>query len=227
MSSVRLPGKVLADVGGAPMLALLLRRLGAARSVDRIVVATSTDPGDEPIDAVAADLGVETHRGPLDDVLTRLADAARGHDGTVVRITADCPFIDPALVDATVELLEASGCAYASNVEPRTYPDGLDVEAMPAHVLAALAAEPLDASDREHVTTALRRDPSRWSRVGLAGGEDLADLRWTVDTEDDLEFVRQVAARLGDRRYEAGLEVVRAAVLEDPSLASFGGARRG
>lgn len=227
MSSVRLPGKVLADVCGEPMLSLLLGRLARAQRVGSVVVATSTDEEDDPVAALAERLGFGSHRGSRDDVLGRLAEAAAGHEGTVVRVTGDCPLIDPEVVDAVIALLEATrGCAYASNVEPRTYPDGLDVEALPSAVLAELAREATDKADREHVTTMIRRDPERWPRASLEGDEDLAELRWTVDTEDDLEFVREVVRRLGERRQAAGLGEIREAALRDPSLASFGGARR-
>jgi spore coat polysaccharide biosynthesis protein SpsF (cytidylyltransferase family) len=191
------------------------------------VVATSTEAEDDPVADLAESLGFGSHRGSRDDVLGRLADSAAGYEGTVVRVTGDCPLIDPEVVDGVIALLEtAPGCAYASNVEPRSYPDGLDVEALPSGVLAELAAEATEPADREHVTTMIRRDPERWPRASLEGSEDLAELRWTVDTEEDLEFVRELVRRLGERRQAAGLEEIREAALRDPSLADFGGARR-
>jgi spore coat polysaccharide biosynthesis protein SpsF (cytidylyltransferase family) len=130
-----------------------------------------------------------------------------------VRITADCPLIDPHLVDAVIELLRATpGCAYASNTaEPRTYPDGLDVEVMTAAALRAVAAEATERADREHVTPAIRRDPARFPATALFNDEDLGDLRWTVDTAEDLDFVRAVVARLGDRRDDADMAAILAA----------------
>src|SRR5262249_10856787 len=176
---------------------------------------------------LAADLDVAVHRGPRDDVLTRYAGAVGSFEGTVVRVTGDCPLIDPAVVDSTIGLLERTpGCAYASNVEPRTYPDGLDVEAFTAEALTEAAGATTDPADREHVTAALRRDPRRWPQASLPGDRELADVRWSVDTEEDVGFVRLVVQRLGDRRYEAGLEEIRAAVLDEPSLADYAGARR-
>jgi spore coat polysaccharide biosynthesis protein SpsF len=227
MSSTRRPGKTLADVCGEPLLSLVVKRLRRAALVDRIVIATSTEPEDEEIAALATDLGTDVHRGPRDDVLARYAEAVGPREGTVVRVTGDCPLIDPAVVDAAIELLEGTpGRVYASNVEPRSYPDGLDVEAFSAEVLRSVAAEATDPADREHVTSAIRRDPERWPQAGLPGDLDLAEVRWTVDTDDDLEFVRLVIERLGERRYDAGLEEIRAAVLAEPSLADYGGARR-
>lgn len=226
MSSTRLPGKVLADVCGEPMLALLLGRLSRASRVERIVVATSEEASDDPI--AAAIESAEVFRGTLDDVLGRFAGAIGSWEGPVVRITADCPFTDPGVVDAVVELFERTpGCAYASNVVRRVHPDGLDVEVVPATALRAVAAEVTDAEAREHVTPAIRRDPERFPAASLDGDESLAGLRWTVDHEDDLEFVREVASRLGERRYEAGPEEILAAVRATPSLAEFGGFRRG
>jgi spore coat polysaccharide biosynthesis protein SpsF (cytidylyltransferase family) len=205
MSSTRLPGKVLMDVGGEPLLALLLRRLAHAKHVERTVVATSDRPEDDEIEGVAGELGVGVHRGPLEDVLGRVAGAAAGHDGAIVRLTADCPLIDPGLVDSVVEMFGAAGVSYASNVEPRTFPDGLDVEVVSSEALAEADETVSDPVDREHVTTAIRRDPVRFPAVHLVNDENLGELRWTVDDAEDLEFVRSVVERLGERRHTAGM----------------------
>lgn len=204
MSSRRLPGKVLADVEGEPLLALLLARLRRAQTLDRIVVATSDDASDDAIAQAAPDV----FRGPLDDVLARFAGAAAGHDGIVVRITADCPLIDPALVDGVVTLLGAANVDYASNIEPRTFPDGLDVEAFTTAALKTADQEATASGDREHVTTFIRGRPDRFPAVHLTGDEPLGELRWTVDTADDLAFVRAVVKALGDRRHTAGLQEI-------------------
>lgn len=227
MSSTRLPGKVLADVAGEPMLVLLLRRLGHARAVGEIRVATSTEADDDAVAAAAAATGVGVHRGSLEDVLGRFAGAAAGHPGPIARITADCPLVDPAVVDAVVDLFERTpGCGYASNVEPRTYPDGLDVEVFSASALADADAETTDPREREHVTGLLRRHPDRWPPAALVGDQDLGELRWTVDTAEDLAFVSAVAARLGARRDRAGLEEILDLVRGDPVLASMPGGPR-
>lgn len=228
MSSSRLPGKSLADIGGEPALALLLRRLRRARSLDEIVVATSTDQIDDAIAGLAAELGVAVGRGPRDDVLARFVGVVGDRTGPVVRITGDCPLIDPQVVDATVELfLSTSGCKYASNLEPRAVPDGLDVEVVDADVLRAIANETLSPADREHVTAAIRSQPERFPAASLPGTAELGRLRWTVDDPEDLAFMRAVVARLGAERYTAGIEEILSAVRAPPSLASFGGAERG
>jgi spore coat polysaccharide biosynthesis protein SpsF len=226
MSSTRLPGKTLADVDGEPMLALLLRRLGHARRIGAIVVATSTDGVDDPIARLARSIGVGVSRGPREDVLSRFLTAIDDRDGPIARITGDCPLIDPHLVDSTIErFLAVPGCAYASNVEPRTFPDGLDVEVVDAAALRAIAAEPLGARDREHVTSAIRAQPERFRQAALISAENLGELRWTVDEPEDLEFIRTVVRRLGDRRHEAGLAEILSVVRREPSLAEFHGRR--
>jgi spore coat polysaccharide biosynthesis protein SpsF len=226
MSSTRLPGKSLADVHGESVLALLVRRLARARTLDRVVVATSTDDDDDAIAAAAEALEVGCHRGPRDDVLARFAGAASGHRGPIVRITADCPLIDPVLADAVVDLFAATPrCEYASNIEPRTYPDGLDVEVLSPALLRRLVVETQDPYDREHVTTLVRRRGGDVVSAFLVGDEPLGALRWTVDTQEDLDFVRAVVERLGSRRHEAGFVEILDAVRGKPSLATFQGLR--
>jgi spore coat polysaccharide biosynthesis protein SpsF (cytidylyltransferase family) len=226
MSSTRLPGKTLADVDGEPMLALLLRRLRKARQVGEILVTTSTDALDDPIARLAPTVGVAVSRGPRQDVLNRFLIAIADRDGPVVRITGDCPLIDPGIVDDTVErFLSIPDCAYASNVEPRTVPDGLDVEVFDAAALLAVAREQPDAYDREHVTSAIRAQPERFRQTAIVAVRDLGELRWTVDEPEDLEFIRALVRRLADRRHEAGLAEILSAVRDEPSLAAFHGRR--
>jgi spore coat polysaccharide biosynthesis protein SpsF (cytidylyltransferase family) len=209
MRSTRLPGKVLADVEGEPLIALLLARLARATRVAPPVVAMSEHAADDELEAVVAGLGVRLVRGPEQDVLTRFLAAVEGHEGPVVRLTADCPLIDPLVVDAAVERFASTeGCAYASNVEPRTFPDGLDVEVVSMEALRAAGREARDAADREHVTSFIRRDPGRFPQAALVHDPDLGDLRWTVDRLDDLQFVRETVRRLGDRCHTASLEEI-------------------
>jgi spore coat polysaccharide biosynthesis protein SpsF (cytidylyltransferase family) len=118
--------------------------------------------------------------------------------------------IDPAIVDGVVALMDEPGVAYASNVEPRTFPDGLDVEAFTADALRDLDTQSGDPAEREHVTLGLRARPERYPARSLVHDPDLGDLRWTVDTPEDLEFVRGLVQRLGERRYEAGIEEILA-----------------
>jgi spore coat polysaccharide biosynthesis protein SpsF (cytidylyltransferase family) len=226
MSSTRLPGKVLADVGGEPMLTLLLRRLAGAPSVERIVVATSADASDDPIAGVAGAAGAEVHRGPLEDVLGRFVGAAAGHDGPILRITADCPLTDPQIVEALLARFAATpGALYGSNVEERTYPDGLDIEVFSSDALRLADRLATDAADREHVTTVMRAHPGLFPSASLVGEQRLGHLGWTVDTQEDLDFVRAVVARLGAARYAATMVDILEAVRRPPPLSGDQGLR--
>lgn len=229
MSSTRLPGKVLAPVAGAPMILRQIERLRRARSLDRIVVATSVEAGDDELAQVLAAAGVPVHRGDLADVLGRFIGAldAFGPAETLVRLTADCPLADPAVIDATIAHFHETGADYASNVaEPRTFPKGLDVEVMRADALRRAAAETADPYDREHVTPFLYRNPDRFRLAGHAQDADEGEVRWTVDRPDDLEFVRAVYDGLYADDPDFNSDAIRAFVRSRPDLAMLGGDRR-
>ena len=198
MSSTRLPGKVLADLGGWPVLEWVVSRLRDSRELAGVVVATSDDPSDDPV-AEAAPARVV--RGPLDDVLGRYAIAARelGSEG-LVRITADCPLIDPAVVDEVVGAWRTGDADYVANViEPRTYPVGMDTEVVSAGALLAADAEATDPYDREHVTPFVRSRPDRFPQQAVTLDPPRPEVRLTLDTPDDLEHLRAVVAKAGPR----------------------------
>jgi spore coat polysaccharide biosynthesis protein SpsF len=229
MSSTRLPGKVMADVAGAPMILRQIERLGRARRVDRMVVATSTDRSDDSLAAVLALHGVPVHRGPLDDVLARYEGAldAFGPAEIVVRLTGDCPLADPEAVDATIALLIERGLDYASNTPAhRTYPKGLDVEAMRAESLRRAAREAADPYEREHVTPYLYRHPEIFRQDFVSQDIDEGEVRWTVDRPDDLEFVQAVYDGLYAADPDFTSDDVRAFVRGRPDLTMLGGDRR-
>ena len=197
MGSTRLPGKVLKDIAGQTMLDRVVRRLGRSERLDEVVVATSTLPEDDPLLEQAEHLSVEVVRGDALDVLSRYVVAAEQTAAdVVVRVTSDCPFIDPELVTAVIgALVDADGHVdYASNtLEPQTFPRGLDVEVLRTQAL--LEADRLDQNPatREHVTPFIR-DSGRYRLARVANDEDLSALRWTVDTDEDLALARQMAA---------------------------------
>lgn len=199
--STRLPGKVLADLGGQPMLDFLLARLEPLRAYAPVVVATSTEARDDAVAEVALQAGVAVTRGPEADVLARFLVALGQHPADhVIRLTADCPLTDPGLVAAVVHRHLATGADYTSNVLPRTFPKGLDVEVVRAGVLRTAGAEALDPAEREHVTPFVYRRPERFRLANLAHGEPLGAQRWTVDTPADLETVRTIVAQVGMAR---------------------------
>lgn len=197
MGSTRLPGKVLSDLAGAPMLQRQLERVQRATAVDRIVVATSDDPSDNPIEELCAQLGVPVFRGDLNDVLSRFAGAINEFQPeTVVRITADCPLISPAVIDSVVNAFREADVDYLSNTLQPTFPDGIDVEVVRADVLLDVSATSTDSDEREHVTLGVYRQPDKYSVANFAGDVDLSDLRWTVDNPGDFEFVQWVYEQL-------------------------------
>jgi len=194
MGSTRLPGKVMCDIDGVPLIGRLIERLRLARHLDQLVLATSTNAANDPLVDYVAGLGISTWRGSETDVLERFIEAARAHSAeVVVRITGDCPLVDPALVDQVVEAFKAQPCDYASNIEPATFPDGLDVEVFSLAALERASRETHKPFDHEHVTPYLRTAPG-YTRVSVTNDIDLSSQRWTVDEPADLEIVRAVFA---------------------------------
>jgi glutamate-1-semialdehyde-2,1-aminomutase len=198
MGSTRLPGKVLKPLAGRPMLWHVLTRALAAKSVDEVVLATTDAPEDRALEPTARALGVRVVYGHPTDVLDRfrLAAQASGADA-IVRVTADCPFLDPEIVDACVELFKKSGAAYASNAIKRTFPDGLDVEVFSSAALETAWKEAALPSEREHVTPFIWKNPARFPAAELTRETDLSALRWCVDNPEDLLLAQAVCEELG------------------------------
>jgi len=200
MGSTRLPGKVMMDVAGKPMLWHIINRIGHSQSVDEIVVATSARAEDKVIASLAEECGVGAFFGSDLDVLDRYYRCAtESRAGTIVRITADDPFKDPAVVDLIVRtyLDRREDLDYVSNTLRPTYPEGLDVEAFSYQVLSSAWKEANDAFDREHVTAYIWRNPEEFRLLNIENSlGDLSQLRWTVDTPEDMAFARAVYGRL-------------------------------
>ena len=197
MGSSRLPGKVLRDIAGDTMLARVVQRLRTARSIDQIVIATTTTAADDAVVREAGRLGVGVHRGSETNVLARYVDAANAwRADVVVRVTADCPLLDPGVVDAVVEALFISPADYTSNTHQRTFPRGLDVEAMHHDTLDRIGRLGLSAASREHVTAFIMESPELFAVRQVCADQDDSDLRWTVDTDEDLALVRTLYERL-------------------------------
>lgn len=200
MGSTRLPGKALADIEGAPMLARVIDRIRRAQTVDRVIVATTTQPADDAIVTAAAALGVDVYRGHEADVLDRYYQAAVAHRfDVIVRITSDCPLIDAGLADQVVRpLLEpGSRVDYSANTVRRTYPRGLDVQAAPFGTIERAWREARSSHEREHVFPYVIEHPDLFRFHSVTDAVDRSALHWTVDTPDDLAFVRKIYRALG------------------------------
>jgi len=192
MGSTRLPSKVMMTIGGVPMIELLLSRLAQSSEIDEIVLATSSEVANQAlVDHVRA-LGYLCVQGSENDVLDRYVVAARSANAdAVVRITGDCPMVDPVLVDDIVRRFKDLGGDYCSNTDPATYPDGLDVEVFSVGALFRAGDEALKRFDREHVTPYLRR-ADKFQQGSMKNDVDLSGLRWTVDEPADLEVIEAV-----------------------------------
>lgn len=202
MGSTRLPGKVLADIEGHPMLWHVVRRTQTAESLDEVVIATSTEPADDVIAVFCREHSMDCFRGSQDDVLDRYYQAAREHNARViVRITSDCPLIDPEIIDKTVRGFLAEQPDYASNFVARAYPRGLDTEVFTFQALESASSEAGQPYQRAHVTPYLYQNPGRFRVLSVTGNQDYSAYRWTVDTPEDLRFVREVYARFQNRRF--------------------------
>lgn len=198
MSSSRFPGKVLADLDGRPMIAVMLERVRRAEMLDEVAVITSIDPSDDPLADMLTAMGCPLFRGDLDDVLSRFVAAAAAFEASViVRLTGDCPLADPAIIDAVVWLRAQANADYASNIDPPSFADGLDVECCTRAVLDRTNREAALPSEREHVTLWMRSPEASIRRVNLAGLVDTSHLRLTVDYPDDLDVVRQLVRLVG------------------------------
>lgn len=233
MGSSRLPGKVLATLQGVSVLGRTVARARAIGGVDAVVVATTRAPADDAVVQEAERLDVHCTRGSEDDVLSRYLEAARLHGAEViVRITSDCPLLDPAasarVVAALHDRLRAGTPAdYASNTLARRYPRGLDTEAFTRTALERVHRLAQAPREREHVTLYMYEHPTEFALVSVAGDADHASHRWTVDTEADLEMVREVYARLAPAAPSArpgrifGMEDVLALLEREPWIAAI------
>ena len=194
MGSTRLPNKVMKLIGGVPMIELLLARLARAAELDEIVVATSVDERNQPLVDHISKLGYRCYQGSENDVLDRYIQAAKmAQADVVIRVTGDCPLVDPDLVDEAIRSYKAAGVDYLSNTSPPSYPDGLDTEVFSFAALEPAAAETDKPYDHEHVTPYLR-ESGKFRQTALQNAEDLSALRWTVDEPADFEVVSNVFA---------------------------------
>lgn len=204
MGSTRLPGKVLKPLLGVPMLSHVVQRVQKARLLDDVVIATSTLAQDDPIEELCQDAGWQCVRGSESDVLGRYHQAAvECGAASIVRITSDCPLIDPQVVDYVVSayLSSAPSADYASNSLNRTYPRGLDTEIFSRDALSRCHQQAGSPQAREHVTYHMYQHPEQFSLHSVENPADYSHYRWTVDTSEDLAFARTVYDHFGHRAF--------------------------
>lgn len=208
MGSTRLPNKVMKIIVGKPMIQLLLERLSKSQEIDEIIIASSEDTKNNTLDTFVSSLGYVCSRGSEEDVLSRYYHAAKdSHADIIVRITGDCPLVDPNLVDQVIKKYKSANVDYVSNISPPTYPDGLDIEVFSFEALNKAHNETSSAFDREHVTPYLRKT-ELFSQSSVSYKQDLSSIRWTVDEPNDLNVVKSVFEYFQPRINFSWLEVL-------------------
>ena len=219
MSSTRLPGKVLEELSGRSVLSHVLSRCGAIEGIDVVCCAITRGGADDAVAAEAERCGVQVFRGSKDDVLDRYHQAAETLGaGVVMRVTSDCPLIDPAVCAGVLGLRSAEGLDYVSNIQERQWPRGLDCEVFTMETLNRAAEEARSPFEREHVTPWMRQHPSIRRGNYSGPGGSVAEQRWTLDYPEDLEFFRALAEKLPPPPAQPGWREIADVLADHPEL---------
>src|ERR1700722_11587766 len=221
MGSTRLPGKVLKDLEGETVLARVVQRVRRARLIDDVLTATTNQAADDAIVEECERCSIAVFRGDEDDVLDRYYRGALVcRAGIVVRITSDCPLIDPEITDKTIAAFLDARPDYASNALVRTYPRGLDTEVMTVEALERAWRGATEPYQRAHVTPYIYQNHDAFTVLPVTGDADYSSHRWTLDTAEDLTFIRAIYARVEDRR-NFGWRDVLGILDREPELAEM------
>lgn len=219
MGSTRLPGKVLLNLIGRPMLGFMIERLKRAQLLDQIIVATSELAQNTDIVQLCDSIEIRCILGPEEDVLERYRYSASeiGAD-FIVRLTADCPLICPEIVDKVIlEVMKSEKpIDYATNCIRRTYPRGLDTEVIRREALDTAAREAEKKEEREHVTLFIRRQPDRFRQLSIEDQDDYSNIRWTIDTSEDFELIKKMVSEIGEYAIHASYDELRHLYLSHP-----------
>jgi len=218
----RLPGKVLLEVMGKTILEYVIERVGKAECVEDIVVATSCNKKDSKIEDLADRLRIKVYRGSEEDVLDRFYQAAGIFKiGHIIRITADCPLIDPDIIDKAVRLYFKSNADYCSNTLEETFPDGEDVEVFSRDALNRAWEEASLMSEREHVTPYIKKHPEKFKLASFKNKKNLSGKRWTLDEARDFKFIKAVLEMLYPTSPDFHLADILDIVRRNPYLESM------
>jgi spore coat polysaccharide biosynthesis protein SpsF len=209
-SSNRLPGKVLKEINGRPMIYWQIMRTLQAKKIDKLVVATSTDRSDDSLADFLMSMKFEFYRGSLPNVLSRYEAIGDLYDANnIVRLTADCPLVMPEVVDLVTQKYLDSNIDYVSNTLKRTYADGLDVEVFSRLALSKVSRFNLSKEEKEHVTLGIYSRPQDFSLLNVSNDREEGSLRWTVDYQSDFDFVQDIYENFRTKELEFGLDDVR------------------
>lgn len=222
MTSTRLPGKVMKEVLGRPLLSYLIERVRCCKGIKDITLATTLNPEDDSIATFGSNKGINVFRGSENNVLERFHEAAKMFDAKhIMRVTADCPLIDPDILYMLIEYYFAENLAYVSNCVYPTLPDGLDAEIFTFEALDYAYKHAVLPSELEHVTPYIRNHPEIFKTVNWTYHEDLSQLRWTVDEPEDFEFVKQVIEILYSVNKNFRMNDVLELIYQRPDLAQI------
>lgn len=224
MGSTRLPGKVLIEIEGKPLLQHVVERVQRSRYIDELILATTTNDRDIPIIEFARKHALKFFRGNEEDVLDRFYQCARKYSAEIiVRITPDDPFKDPEVIDFAIDILceNLDNLDYVTNTLPPSYPIGLDIEVFTFEALKKAWAGAKKPSEREHVTPYIWNHPELFRIKNFRYKEDVSNLRWTLDTKEDLLFTREIYKRLYHRKPAFLMDDVLAILREEPNLSKI------
>ena len=220
MGSSRLPGKVMKEVMGKTLLEHLILRLRQVRRSNEIIIATTTDQKDDVIANLAKSCGVKVFRGSEANVLERYYLAAQKYGiDVIVRITSDCPVTDPSIVDKCIEFfLEHQPVDYVSSGIKRTFPRGIDVEVLSFAALERAFKEAMFDNQKEHVTPYIKENPDKFRIASFEGDSDYSAYRWTVDTAEDLDLIKQIYKKLYPEKPVFHMEDILKLFAREPEL---------
>lgn len=219
MSSRRLPGKVLLILNGKPMIYWQIKRILRAKSITKLVVAISEHPSDDILANYLDEIAQEYIRGPLDNVLERFIQANKLYNPqSIVRITGDCPFVMPEIIDSVVSLFNETKFDYVSNVVDLTFPDGLDVEVFKANVFEKLTNYPLSSVEKEHVTLGILNRKDDFIIGNYSNSKNLSHYRWTVDTAEDFNFVSKIFANFRSSEVTFTFDEIQRFIENNPEI---------
>ena len=218
-SSSRLPGKVLKKIIGKPMILHQIERIFKSKKIDKLIIATSINKDDDPLELLAKEIDIDCYRGNLDNVLDRFYKAAISYHPThIVRLTGDCPLTDPEVIDQTISFYLKGNFDYVSNSLEATFPDGLDIEIFSFRSLKEAYEEAKLPSQLEHVTPFINRQTERF-KVGIyKHSSNLSHLRWTVDEPEDFQFVTEIYRALYPKTPDFKIEDILNLLDRNPDL---------
>jgi spore coat polysaccharide biosynthesis protein SpsF len=219
MSSTRLPGKVMSQIHGHPMIYWEIGRISEAKHVNKTVVAISDQSSDDILANYLESIHQEYIRGSLDNVLGRYVKAEENYNpSAIIRLTADCPLVMPELIDQYLEIFHKSDFDYLSNTLELSYPDGLDIEIIKPGIFKKLLEFNLSEEEKEHVTLGIYSRKDKFRTHNVSNKTNISDFRWTVDTLDDLVFVKSVYAHFESKEINFTFEDVLKYVKDNPNL---------